>query len=210
MRLALFDFDGTLTTRDTFSDFLRFSMSPSRRILGSLMLAPLVLGYRSGHLSAAFVRPRVSRFAFWGRSAAQVRGFGERYAKQVIPGLLDPAMLARMRLHRESGDRVVLVSASLDAYLEPWCRAEGVELICTQLEQVGARLTGRYVQGDCAGAEKLRRIRAAYELESYDEIHAYGDTVEDFPMLEIADHRFLCGEELGSWPPAASGFMHPS
>ena len=44
--LALFDFDGTVTTRETFPDFIRHAIPPRRRTLGVALFAPLVVGYR--------------------------------------------------------------------------------------------------------------------------------------------------------------------
>jgi phosphatidylglycerophosphatase C len=104
--------------------------------------------------------------------------------------------LERIAWHQAQGDRVVVVSASLDAYLVPWCSSLGVELICTELEIRDGLLTGRYVEGDCYGPEKPRRIRLRYALADYDTVYAYGDGDDDLPMLRLADKRFLCWEEL--------------
>ena len=51
MSLALFDFDGTITTHETMPDFVRQSVSRRRLLLGNLVLAPLVLGYKLGLVS---------------------------------------------------------------------------------------------------------------------------------------------------------------
>ena len=97
------------------------------------------------------------------------------------------------------GDRVVVVSASLDAYLEPWCRAMGVDVICSRIETRDGLLTGRYLQGDCCGEVKAQRIRDGYALTDYETIYAYGDTDEDHPMLAMADKPFF------RWKPLVSG-----
>src|SRR6185503_13334388 len=42
MNLALFDFDGTITHRDTFTPFLRFAVRPERMALARIFLSPLI------------------------------------------------------------------------------------------------------------------------------------------------------------------------
>lgn len=52
------------------------------------------------------------------------------------------------------------------------------------------RLTGRILGRNCHGAEKVSRIREAFNLSDYDDIYAYGDTKGDKPMLALAKHAF--------------------
>lgn len=191
MNLALFDFDGTITTIDTYTRFLRFSAHPARLAAGAVVLSPLMVGHRLGVVPSRSGRPIASRVAFAGTDAAAVRRAGLAYATSVLPRVTRPAALDRIAWHRDRGDTVVVVSASLDVYLDHWCRARGVELICTQLEERDGRLTGRYVEGDCSGPEKLRRIRARYDVASYERVYAYGDTDEDREMLDLAHERYF-------------------
>ncbi len=93
---------------------------------------------------------------------------------------------------------VVVVSASLGAYLRPWCDELALELICSELEQRGEQLTGRYADGDCTAQEKARRVRERYELARYPVIYAYGDTAEDQELLALANERFFRGKALAS------------
>lgn len=80
MDLALFDFDGTITVTDTFSSFLPHAVSPRRLLLGRVVLAPVVVGYKLGLVSAPMIRTLVSAFAFHGKDEATLRAAGERYA----------------------------------------------------------------------------------------------------------------------------------
>lgn len=92
----------------------------------------------------------------------------------------------------------MVVSASLDDYLRPWCDAQGVDVICTQLEARDGRLTGSYVGGDRCEEEKARRIRERYALADYVTVHAYGDTEEDRQMLELAHAGYFCWEGVST------------
>lgn len=142
----------------------------------------------------------MSRVGFRGEDPTRLRDVGERYAADVLPGLIRPLALERIAWHKARGDRVVVVSASLDVYLHPWCRTLGVDVICTELEARDGRLTGRYVRGDCCGAEKARRIRERYTLADYATVHAYGDTEEDREMLELAQRRHFRWEDVREVP----------
>jgi len=167
MNLALFDFDGTITTEDTFSRFLRHAASPPRLALGRALLAPLVLGYRAGWVSMRTMRASAAWVALCGTDEASVRALGERYARDVLPGLVRPEARERLDWHRAQGDEIVVVSASIDPYLEPWCRAQGLQLICNRVHAIDGRLTGRMREPDCGGEEKSRRVRARYDVAGY-------------------------------------------
>lgn len=196
MNLALFDFDGTITHTDTFTGFLRYASSPRRTAVGTAILALPLLGYRLGWLAGTHLRTQASRVAFARRSQTAVREQGLRYAREVIPTLLRPNALDRLAWHGARGDRIVIVSASLDVYLQPWCESQGYELLCNALEARDGRLTGRYAGPDCAGAEKAHRVRAACSLEGFDTVYAYGDSHEDRALLDLAHERYLCWQRV--------------
>lgn len=191
--LALFDFDGTLTTTESFGAFLRMVVPKARLRWGAVLVAPLILAYRLRLLRGTVVRAAILRIAVRGLDVATVAAEGERYARDVVPATLRPEMLARLRWHRERGDVVAVVSGAFDACIRAWCDAEGVVMLASALERRDGRLTGRYAGAQCTGEEKARRVRATYDLSAFARIHAYGDTVEDLPMLALADDAVYRG-----------------
>ena len=198
MALALFDFDGTLTTRDTYRPFLRLAIPARRMLAGGLAVSPVLLGHQLGLVSSAQARPWLTWAGFAGVSAARVRALGQCYAADVLPGVIDASMCSRLEEHQSQGDTVVVVSAGLDCYLRPWCQALGVGLVCSELEDRGGVLTGRYRRGDCSGANKAAFVRSDIELSRFGEIAAYGDTDEDLELLALAHRRVYRGVELGA------------
>ena len=206
--LALFDFDGTITWSDTWTPFMRTATRPWRLAAGQVLLAPVVVGYRLGFVSASRGRrwPRVSPTP--AEDAAAIRRAGSDYATSVLPGRVRPAALERIEWHRSRGDDVVVVSGSLDVYLKPWCEARGLDCICTTLEERDGTLTGRYVDGDCSGAEKVRRVRHRYDVARYELVYAYGDSAEDRELLELAHRKSYRWTEISSWNEVTS-FGHP-
>jgi HAD superfamily hydrolase (TIGR01490 family) len=195
MNLALFDFDGTITSTDTFTPFIHFATPRYRLVPGMVLLSPLILGYELGLMPATRLRAAAAYLGFKGRRADDLNELGSRYSK-TLAGQMRSEALAKIRWHQAQGDEVVVVSASLQPYLQGFCEEHEVGLICTQLEHVGGVLTGRYTSGDCTGSEKARRVRAAYDLSRYPVIYAYGDTAEDRELLGLASRRFFRWREL--------------
>ena len=115
---------------------------------------------------------------------------GKRYVKERLPKLLRHAGLEKLTWHQSQGHQIVIVSASTEYWLKPWTDAMGFDLLATQLEVKDQKLTGCYAGKNCHGDEKVRRIKAVYDLGQFDEIYAYGDTSGDKPMLALADHAF--------------------
>src|SRR5579864_9507093 len=104
MNLALFDFDGTITDRDTLTPFVRLTTPVRRRAAGYLVLGPLVLGYRAGAVSAGRLRTTAVRFALKGVSAASIREIGASYAADVLPRAIQPEARERLAWHKAQGD----------------------------------------------------------------------------------------------------------
>lgn len=196
MNLALFDFDGTITTREMFPDFMRYSVAPRRLAVGKVLLAPWIAGYRMGVVSGRVARSRIVDFGFRGVPEASVREAGHAFARDVLPGVVRPEALDKIRWHQAQGDRVVVVSGSLDVYLSHWCERQGLELICSRLETADGRLTGRYLGAQCVGEEKSRRVRESCDLDAFAAVYAYGDTHEDLEMLNLADRKYFCWQEV--------------
>lgn len=195
MNLALFDFDGTITTRELFPDFIRQVVPPQRLALGKVLLGPLVVGYRMGLVSGTTVRARIADFAFRGRPVDEIAQAGERFAEEVVAQALRPEAMTRIDWHRAQGDTVVVVSGAFDVYLSHWCARHGLEWMCSPLESQGGELTGRYLGAQCVGAEKARRVRERYDLSSYALVYAYGDTNEDRALLALAHRRVYRWQE---------------
>lgn len=209
MDLALFDFDGTITTGDTFTPFLRYAISRRRLVVGGLALTPVLAAHRLGVISSPKARPIVSRVGFQGASAIAVKALGNRYASEVLPAVVRQQAMDRIGWHKERGDTVVVVSAGLDVYLRPWSDAHAVVLICTELEEHSGRLTGRYRHADCSGRRKAELIQTTIELSRFTTIYAYGDTIEDREMLALASRRYYRWRELNEGERPNGADMRP-
>lgn len=201
MKLALFDFDGTISTREMLPDFFRRSIPRRRLLIGQVLLAPLIIGYKLRIVPGTLVRAAIVRFGFTGLAFADYDAAGAAFAADVLPGVLRPDVMQRIAWHRAQGDRVVVVTGALDVYMARWCRSHGLDLVCSVLEQRDGRLTGRYQGAQCVRAEKARLVSERYPRANCGEVYAYGDTVEDRELLALASRKFYRGVEITQcWP----------
>ncbi len=189
--VAAFDFDGTITVRDTMSGFLR-EVAGTRALLTAAGLdLPRLLLAASGHGSRDEGKGRLLMRLFGGRATEEVVALGRRYGARLVAREIRSEMRARLRWHAERGHRVVIVSASLDTYLDEVGRLLGVDsVICTKLA-VGAdgAFTGRMDGGNCRGAEKARRLTAHLASLGGGTLGwAYGDSPGDREMLAMAEN----------------------
>jgi phosphatidylglycerophosphatase C len=187
--LVAFDFDGTLTVRDSFTAFLAWRSGPIRYALGMIRLLPAAIRYLfhrdRGRIKAAAVREFL-RGVPRARLEDEARVFAEKFAQK----LFRPDALATWRRWRKKGARPVIVTASPDLIVAPFARGLGADtLIGTQLcfdEQ--DRVTGALLGPNCRGEEKTRRLREVFG-EDIHLVAAYGDTEGDKEMLEMADEK---------------------
>ena len=189
--LALFDFDGTLTHSDMFTKFIRLSAQKRRFIVWGSVILPFFIAYKAGLFPARVLRPMVAYINFKGREDKQVESLGAYYAQHIIPLHLRDKAMNKLQWHLDRGDKVVLVSASLDIYLKFWCNSMNITLICSEMERVDGQYSGHYLAGDCSGSTKAQKVKEQLTLENYQKIYAYGDTHEDLAMLALADEAYL-------------------
>jgi HAD superfamily hydrolase (TIGR01490 family) len=197
MRLALFDFDGTLTRRDTLMPFLRHVVGTPAFVGGIGRLLPQLLAYGVGAMPNDVAKEAVLKQFLAGRHIGDLREYGKVFAQRHLPHLVRGAMLERLRVHRERGDVCLLVSASLDVYVEPWAQAQGFDAILSSVLAVeDGVVTGRLFEGNCYGVEKVRRIRSWLNDRRPEQIWAYGDSRGDREMLALADVAHYRGRLL--------------
>ncbi|SFV03938.1 phosphatidylglycerophosphatase C [Polaromonas sp. YR568] len=202
--VAAFDFDGTLTQRDTFVPFLARGLGWPRFLAALLRCSPWLAGYALRVVPNDVAKGKLMQSTLAGRSLKEMEDWTTRWLAQDFPGQLREATMARLAWHKEAGHCCVMVSASPDIYLPRVAAQLGFDaLICTEMEVEGegdsARLTGRMRTPNCYGEQKVLRLKAwvtgrfgAAALEGM-MLYAYGDTGGDKPMLRMADHAWYRG-----------------
>lgn len=190
--VAAFDFDGTLTKRDTLLPFLLFATGQLGFILRIVRLAPVLLAYAFRLMRNDLAKEKVLAVFLAGHPLERIELLGTEFAARRLPSLLVTEAMTRVAWHKKQGHVCVLVSASLIHYLEHWAKQAGFDHIIASCLETDAQglITGRLKGGNCYGPEKARRLQTLLGAEGDYTLYAYGDSAGDHQMLAMADHRF--------------------
>ncbi|MBS0272732.1 MAG: HAD family hydrolase [Proteobacteria bacterium] len=191
--IAVFDFDNTLTNRDSLVPFLFHIHGFWKTIYHFIALIPAFTGYFAGALSRQQIKERILTRFIGSRLFGDVQALGKIYADQQLDRYLKPEALKRLTWHQAQGHRCLLVSASLEFYLKPWAKRHGFEkVIASRLELTPTEhITGRLIGLNCWGPEKKRRLLAYLDSTTTQaQFYVYGDSRGDHEILALADYPF--------------------
>jgi phosphatidylglycerophosphatase C len=184
--IVAFDFDGTLTVRDSFTAFLAWRIPKPRLVSGFLRLGPDIVRYG---LDRNRERLKSASVAEWlaGTSEADLAAGAAAFAREVWDRFMRPDALAKWADWGERGVLRVIVTATPETIVQPFAERLGADqLIGTRLAfDAEGRATGALDGKNCRGPEKAARLREAFG-EGVRLLAAYGDTSGDREMLELA------------------------
>jgi HAD superfamily phosphoserine phosphatase-like hydrolase len=92
---------------------------------------------------------------------------------------------------KKNGYRIIVISASLECWLKPWCDLHNVELLSTKLKFKNSKVIGEFLTPNCYGKEKVNRLKNYLNIDEYDEIISFGDSKADKYIFDISDKWFL-------------------
>lgn len=187
--LVLCDFDGTITSKDSFGEFIKFYHGTPTYWFGLLLHFPILVLYMLGFYNNSKAKEKLITFYFKGVDDKQFNEKSQQFAQYIIPKIVLEDAFTKLLEYKALGYEIAIVSASFANYLEPWCNENGFALIATQLEVVDGAVSGKIKGNNCHGEEKVIRIKERYQLSNY-YIIAYGDTKGDLPMLKLAKEAY--------------------
>jgi phosphatidylglycerophosphatase C len=187
--VAAFDFDGTLTRRDSLLPFLARVVGWPRTAFAMARVFPQLVLAQIGKADRDAAKERLLVRLLAGRSYDEVARVGAAYAGDLVARAIRPEMRDLVAWHRAQGHDVVIVSASLDVYLHQVGTLLDVQSVLSTQLAVDAHgaCTGGMLGGNCRGPGKADRLRA-YLGDEPVELWAYGDSAGDAEMLAMADH----------------------
>ncbi len=193
---ALFDFDGTITRSDSMLPFLGFVLRRHPRSAFYLPQIAILLGpYALGAVSKKQMKTAALRMLSV-IEPKERQGLIEDFATSSLEGLYFQGALDRIRWHKEQGHLLVMISASIELYLQSAARHLGFdELIGTKVDTQSLMVVG----ANCFGKEKVNRLVQKPWFEDVDWANswAYSDHIADLPILT------LCGNPVATTPKKA-------
>lgn len=197
--VAFFDFDGTLTYKDTMLPFLRMLRGTPRFSLDLLKVSPWLAGYGLGLVKNEQAKQILLKQSLGGILIDELHKQGSHFAQQHLPNLLRPDTLEHLRTHQRNGDCCVLVSATLNVYLEPWISNNHLDYCLSSILETDNenKVTGQLLGGNCYGEEKVTRIKHLFEkIGTPSRTYAYGNSKGDIPMLKFVDEGYWVGGKI--------------
>lgn len=190
--VAVFDFDGTLTYRDSLLPFLHFVSGSTSTLTNLLLETPHVFQYLFNKLDRQGLKEALLKRFIKGKTSQEIQTQAVLFAKQVLPKLVRCEGIKRIAWHKNQGHRCVLISANLDVYLNPWgLQANFDDIISSRIEfSSDNKVTGQLIGCNCRGAEKVRRLTEVVGPRWEYVLYAYGDSEGDRELLDVADYPY--------------------
>lgn len=183
-KIVAFDFDGTLTTRDTLLMFILDARGAFAFMTGFLYRLPLIVMMKLRLYPNYQAKQKVFSYFFKGMPLDTFNRLCQRFA-DTHRHLLRPEGMRTLKEAQAAGAEVLIVSASIDNWVQPFF--PDVKVLGTQIEVENGRLTGRFLTKNCYGQEKVNRIQELYPHRSEYHLTAYGDSNGDRELLAYAD-----------------------
>jgi HAD superfamily phosphoserine phosphatase-like hydrolase len=191
MRVAVFDLDGTVTHRDTLWPYLRGWVRRHPRWNFWPRVLAVVAGYPVER-DRGRLKSRLIQIAMRDATRADVEAWSAAYVAGLGDAEFCPGALAGIERHRAAGDRLVMLSASVDLYVPGIANRLGFdEAICTEVAWRGDRLDGALRTENRRATEKRRCVEALRTRHPGVQLVAYGNARSDFEHFAAADEAVL-------------------
>ena len=140
-------------------------------------------------MSNNYIKKVIITYFFKNIIAVDFKNKAKLFSSTILHKLIRKKALEKLAWHQTKGHTIVIVSASINLWLQDWCKINNFGLIASELEIVNGRITGNLSSNNCYGPEKVRRISKKYDLSDYNYIYAYGNSRGDHEMLSIANEK---------------------
>jgi phosphatidylglycerophosphatase C len=188
--IVAFDFDGTITKRDTLPAFIRFASNLPQFIAGSLLMIPSLILFGLKIIPNFYAKEKLFKTFFRGTEVIKFDALARNFSKE-IDRMVNPKALDRIKWHQRAGHHILIISASPENWITPWANQNGIyEVLATRMEVIDGQITGNFATKNCHGQEKVKRLLEIYPDREKYTLYAYGDSNGDKELLALADYSF--------------------
>jgi len=188
MKIVAFDFDGTITTKDTLFEFIKFTKGKYKLLLGLSLYSPLLILAKIKLFPRAKTKELLFSYYYKGTSLEQFNKWGEDFATYLSP-FIRPKAILEIKEELKVKSTILIISASLENWILPWATMHGVNLVISTQPEVDEekKLTGNFASPNCSGKEKVNRLLELFPNRNAYELWVYGDSQGDKEIIEFAD-----------------------
>lgn len=189
-QLVLFDFDGTITTKDTFPLFFKFTFGALKFYSGFFLHLHLFLFFKLKIYDAGKLKSSILSYYLKNKKQDEIKLMGDSFISFLIEKeIIKKEFLGKINNYKNEQQTVSVVSASPDLWVKIFCDRMAIDCICTELKYSSTIFSGKLNTENCNGVEKKNRILQHFKLEEFDEIIVYGDSTGDKEMMELATQK---------------------
>jgi phosphatidylglycerophosphatase C len=189
-KIAFFDFDGTITKKDSLLEVIKYQKGTPAFFRGFLLNVPYLIALKLNLITNQAAKEKILTYFFGGIPLSSFQSACDDFIDDKFESILRPGALTAVKNLQESGFEVVIVTASVENWIKKWSDHLDVGLVGSVLEIKNNLVTGKLTGKNCHGEEKAVRIKARYDLSCFDEIYCYGDSGGDKQMLALATKAF--------------------
>lgn len=186
-KVIVFDFDGTLTTKDSLKEFIIFAKGKSKFIFGLIYCAPILLAYICKLYPNWKAKQYLFSYFFKGMRYEEFKTIGRNFSERINDFTRNDIVNKLIEYNKKH--QVYIITASIEDWIIPWAsKWEGPKVIGTKVEvNIEGKLTGRFLTKNCYGKEKVNRLLEAETNREEYYLIAHGDSNGDKEMEKFAD-----------------------
>lgn len=190
--IAFFDLDGTITSNDTFIDFIVFCRGKFPFFLGLLILSPYLLLftfklYPNYKLKELFFKYYLAEYY----SEEKLENLGKLYALNRLPSVVYKEAIKQINWHKKNDHKVIILTASSPLWLSDWCKINQIDIIGTEFEKKDGKYTGKISGKNCYGQQKLIIVDNILKDTGISLTYGYGDSKADKPFLSRLKYGYF-------------------
>ena len=185
-KLYLFDFDGTLTYKDTMFLFLKF-YNPQKFYYQFALHIPLFILLKLKLADAEKVKKSLISSVLKGEKQSRREQKSQEFFDKFNTKIIRENALDFIKNIDRNQTESYIVTASLDIWVKPFAEMLQMKLLATTAEFEDGIFTGNFTGKNCNGAEKRCRIEEEFAGRKFDKTIAFGDTSGDREMMAWAD-----------------------
>lgn len=197
-KIVVFDFDGTITTKDSFNEFLiyRFGYVKFFRVL--IFNSFHIIMYLLKRKTNAEMKSKLFKYFYKNTSYEEYKKDCTSFSKNKLNEIIRPSVLKKIHDYEKAKIKMVILTASFKEWIEPWAKKNGFEkVIATKFEVKDSLIIGTIKEkNSCHAENKVNMLLSEYQnLEQYYLI-AYGDSKSDLYFMNLADEKhFIKGRD---------------
>ncbi|MCF7826164.1 MAG: HAD-IB family hydrolase [Candidatus Marinimicrobia bacterium] len=198
---AFFDFDETLLAIDSAGIGFKVLKEQGYLTWAFMLKMMVIMLLRKVGVVDEQIMARTFLSFYRGRDLQPFVDSAQAFYEEYLQPNLSPEVLQKLRWHQEQGHQTVLVTGSIDYYLQPVMVDLGIDhLLCTHLElDADGLLSGRSKGPVCVGETKVTLAKDLAKSQGLDltQSYAYGNSELDIPMLMEVGHPVIVNPTSG-------------